>query len=213
MCERLELNPVKISGQNAQHVNQKEQHAQDSAWMWWLLEGDVATGGRLLGASGAISPEARPAGLGTGFKRGPSRLVILLLGLHGKSCGGQQASTHHRSSHCLGTIPKGQSGHSKTHDQKGGLNSVPAAGPPRYLCSDCAPAAWSPTLLTATSAAAPVGWEWGKSESAGGGPGEAASPSMSTLQTRAGSWGNQLTWGCRSHLWHLREGDVRYHDL
>lgn len=102
-----------------------------------------------LGASGALSPKARPEGLGTGFRRGPYCFVILLPSLHGTATLGQQATTDHMGS--LGTVPKGQSGHSAMDDQKGNSEQCASSGTP------CAPAIWSPTpagcLLSSCSSA------------------------------------------------------------
>lgn len=113
-----------------------------------------------LGASGTLSPKARPEGLGTGFRRGPHCLVILLPSLHGTATLGQQATTGHTGS--LGTVPKGQSGHSEMDDQKGNSEQCASSGTPVHLPSG------APPLLTASSAAAPAARGGGKPESAGG---------------------------------------------
>lgn len=133
-----------------------------------------------LGASGALSPKARPEGLGTGFRRGPYCLVILLPSLHGTATLGQQATTDHTGS--LGTVPKGQSGHSEWMIRKAILNSVPAAGP---LCT----CRLGPTPADRLLSSCSRGWG-GQARVCRWGPGAAVSHSIPSLQTRAGSWGH-----------------------
>lgn len=125
---------------------------------------------------------------GNRLQEGPSCLVIPSPASMGQAVMGQQAPTRHTSRHCLGTIPKGQSGHSKLGDQKGGLSSVPAAGPQvpvRGLCT-ChleSHTCWLPPQLLRQwgGSGASRACRWGTSE--------AASHSTPTLQPRGGSWG------------------------